>query len=176
MIRHATPADGASCAEIYLPSVREGVASLEDVPPDADEMTSRIQRISQTHPWLVDERDGELAGYAYASRHHERSAYRWATDVTVYVAGRHHRQGVARGLYEHLFELLREQGFTVACAGIGLPNDASVGLHEGFGFEPVGVYRKVGWKLGEWRDVGWWQLELLPMGDERPAEPRGPRG
>jgi phosphinothricin acetyltransferase len=175
MIRHATPADGASCAEIYLPSVREGVASLEDVPPDADEMTTRIHTISQTHPWLVDERDGELAGYAYASRHHNRSAYRWATDVTVYVSERHKRRGVARGLYERLFELVRAQGFTVACAGITLPNAASVGLHEALGFEPVGVYRKVAWKLGEWRDVGWWQLELLPMGAERPAEPRGPQ-
>jgi L-amino acid N-acyltransferase YncA len=175
MIRHATPADGASCAEIYLPSVRDGVASLEDVPPGAGEMAQRIEAISQTHPWLVDERDGELAGYAYASRHHNRSAYRWATDVTAYVSERHQRRGVARGLYERLFELVRAQGFTMACAGITLPNEASVGLHEAFGFEPVGVYRKVAWKLGEWRDVGWWQLELLPMGDGRPAEPRGPQ-
>jgi L-amino acid N-acyltransferase YncA len=151
------------------------VASLEDVPPDAEEMTSRIRAISQTHPWLVDERDGELAGYAYASRHHNRSAYRWATDVTAYVSERQKRRGIARGLYERLFELVRAQGFTMACAGITLPNEASVGLHEAFGFEPVGVYRKVAWKHGEWRDVGWWQLELLAMGGERPAEPRGPR-
>jgi phosphinothricin acetyltransferase len=174
MIRHAIPADAAACAEIYLPSVAEGVASLEEVPPGAGDMARRIEAIQHTHPWLVDERDDELAGYAYASRHHERSAYRWATDVTVYVAERHRRRGIGRGLYERLFELVREQGFTVACAGITLPNDASVGLHESLGFEPVGVYRKVAWKLGEWRDVGWWQLELLPMGDGRPAEPREP--
>ena len=174
MIRHATTADAAACADIYLPSVADGVASLEDVPPGADAMAIRIRSIQRTHPWLVDERDGELAGYAYASRHHDRSAYRWATDVTVYVAERHKRRGIGRGLYEHLFALVREQGFTVACAGITLPNDASVGLHESLGFEPVGVYRKVAWKLGEWRDVGWWQMELLPMGDERPAEPREP--
>jgi L-amino acid N-acyltransferase YncA len=139
-------------------------------------MAHRIEATSRTHPWLVDERDGELTGYAYASRHHNRSAYRWATDVTAYVSERHKRRGVARGLYERLFELVRAQGFTMACAGITLPNEASVGLHEAFGFEPVGVYRKVAWKLGEWRDVGWWQLELLPMGEGRPAEPRAPRG
>ena len=108
------------------------------------------------------ERDGEVAGYAYASPHHDRAAYRWATDVTVYVASEHQRRGVGRQLYQVLFELLRGQGLYVACAGITLPNEASVGLHEALGFQPVGVYRGVGWKVGEWHDVGWWQLQLLP--------------
>jgi phosphinothricin acetyltransferase len=171
MIRHATPADGARCGEIYLPYVRDGVISLEDEPPGPEEMAARITSISATHPWLVYERDGHIAGYAYGSPHHSRSAYRWSTDVTVYVAEEHHRQGIGRELYEALFELLREQRFRTACAGITLPNAASVGIHEALGFEPVGVYRNVAWKHGEWRDVGWWQMELLPLTPDRPPEP-----
>ncbi len=89
-----------------------------------------------------------MVGYAYATRHRERASYRWATDVTVYVAPQRHRRGVGRALYETLFGLLAEQGFRIACAGITLPNEASVGLHEALGFEPVGVYRRIGFKLG----------------------------
>jgi phosphinothricin acetyltransferase len=174
VIRHATPLDAPRCAEIYLPNVRDGVASLEDDPPAADEMARRMARVTKTHPWLVPERDGDVAGYAYASPHHTRSAYRWATDVAVYVAEAYRRRGVGRELYEALFSLLRGQGYFVACAGITLPNGASVGLHEGLGFVPVGVYRNVGWKFGEWRDVGWWQLQLLPPSGDHPKEPELP--
>ena len=171
MVRHATSDDAAACAAIYLPHVRDGVASLEDDPPGADEMARRIDQVSATHPWLVAERDGEVVGYAYATRHHARSAYRWSADVAVYVAPEHQRQGVARTLYRALLDLLREQGIRMACAGVTLPNEASVGLHEGLGFVPVGVYRDIGWKCGAWRDVGWWQLQLLPTDGGRPAEP-----
>ena len=94
--------------------------------------------------------------------------------MTVYVAGEQRRKGMGRRLYEDLFELLRRQGLFVACAGITLTNEASVGLHEALGFEPVGVYRRVAWKFGEWWDVGWWQLQLLPAGAERPGEPGPP--
>ncbi len=131
--------------------------------------------MSITHPWLVAERGGELLGYAYACRHRERPAYRWSTDVSVYVDEGHWRQGVARRLYASLFEHLRRQGFRAACAGITLPNVASVALHECLGFAPVGVYRRIGWKAGAWRDVGWWQLELSMEDHEPPAEPLGPR-
>jgi phosphinothricin acetyltransferase len=174
MVRHATADDAARCAEIYLPHVRDGVASLEEDPPGTEEMAARMARITRTHPWLVAELDGEVAGYAYGSPHHDRAAYRWSTDVTVYVAAEHRRRGLGRRLYGDLFELLRRQSLFVACAGITLPNDGSVGLHEALGFEPVGVYRRVAWKFGEWWDVGWWQLQLLPAGDERPPEPMFP--
>ncbi|WP_435177238.1 GNAT family N-acetyltransferase [Halorussus sp. AFM4] len=110
----------------------------------------------------------EIAGYAYAGRHRKRDGYRWSVDVSVYVAERHRRKGVARGLYQSLFEVLRLQGFHNAYAGIALPNEASVGLHESLGFEPVGVYESVGYKRGAWRDVGWWQLALRDR-SERPA-------
>lgn len=174
-IRPADPVgDAAACAAIYAPYVTDTVISLEEVAPDAREMAARIQATSRTHPWLIAELDGVVAGYAYASRHRERGAYRWAADVTVYVGPDHHRRGVGRALYETLLRLLTDQGFCTACAGITLPNPASVGLHESCGFRPVGVYRAIGWKLGAWRDVGWWQCDLAVPGDDPPAPLRAP--
>jgi phosphinothricin acetyltransferase len=174
-IRSADPErDAAACAAIYAPSVEEGVTSFEERAPSAAEMAARIERISATHPWLVAESGGEVVGYAYACRYEERHAYRWAAGVSVYIAATHRDQGQGRALYEALFERLRRQGFHVACAGITLPNEASVALHERLGFEPVGVSRRIGWKRGAWHDVGWWQLELAPAGNERPTEPGPP--
>lgn len=174
-IRDADPErDASSCAEIYAPSVEASATSFEERAPSAEEMAARMERVSATHPWLVAERDGKLLGYAYACAHRERAAYRWATDVSVYVAEAQQRQGIGRALYEELFAHLRLQRLRVACAGITLPNEASVLLHERLGFRPIGVYRGIGWKAGAWRDVGWWQLELTPGGDEPPAEPLEP--
>jgi phosphinothricin acetyltransferase len=165
--------DAPACAEIYAPFVRESAVSFEATAPDAQEMAQRIERIGATHPWLVAERDGQVAGFAYGCPHRERAAYRWAAEVSVYVHPAHHRSGVGRRLYEALFAALRRQGFQIACAGITLPNDASVRLHEALGFEPIGVYREIGYKAGAWHDVGWWQLRLIPAGGA-PAEPRTP--
>ena len=179
LIRAADSArDGAACAAIYAPYVRDTVISLEERPPTAEDIAERIATTTRTHPWLVAEDRSEVIGYAYATRHRERASYRWATDVTVYVAPDRQRAGVGRRLYENLFEALTDQGFRIACAGITLPNDASVGLHEALGFQPVGVYRRIGFKLGAWRDVGWWQLELAAPpdqgDDEPPREPAPP--
>jgi L-amino acid N-acyltransferase YncA len=162
--------DAAPCAAIYSRYVHESAVSFEEVAPSDREMAGRIERIGATHPWLVAEHDRGVVGFAYASRHRERAAYRWAVDVTVYVDPAHHRRGIGRRLYEALLALLRERGFHVACAGIALPNDASVRLHEALGFEPVGVYRDIGYKAGAWHDVGWWQIRLVPP-DGPPAEP-----
>ena len=143
MIRHAeADRDAPACAGIYGPYVRDTAVSFEVTVPSAGDLAERIERISVTHPWLVAEHHERVVGFAYASPHREREAYRWATDVTVYV-------------------------------GIALPNDASVRLHEALGFEPVGVYRNIGFKAGAWHDVGWWQLELAPA-QHPPAEPHLP--
>lgn len=177
MIRPADPVrDAAACAAIYAPFVRERVVSFEQVAPDADAFAARIAATQATHPWLVAEADGRVVGFAYGCPHRERAAYRWAADVSIYLDPAHHRRGIGRALYEELFARLRAQRIHVACAGITLPNDASVGLHEALGFEPVGVYRGIGWKAGAWRDVGWWQLELLPQLDDGapPPEPLPP--
>jgi L-amino acid N-acyltransferase YncA len=172
-IRDADPTrDAAACAAIYAPHVEESPISFEERAPSAEEMAARIERYLASHAWLVAERDGRLVGYAYACAHRERPAYRWAVDVSVYVADGQQGRGVGRALYEALFACLREHGFRVAFAGVTLPNPASVALHESLGFEPIGVARGIGWKHGAWRDVGWWQLHLAPEADGTPEEPR----
>jgi phosphinothricin acetyltransferase len=172
-IRNADPQrDAAACAEIYAPHVEGSAVAFEERAPSMEEMAARIERYGTGHPWLVAERDGEVVGYAYATAFNERPAYRWSTSVSVYVAEEARGQGLGRALYEALFARLRERSFRMACAGITLPNEASVGLHERLGFELVGVYREIGWKHGAWRDVGWYQLELTPAPDGPPAEPR----
>ena len=132
-------------------------------------MRRRIEEMLPHYPWLVYERDGVVAGYAYATKHRVRAAYQWSVDTAVYVDEAHHRSGIGRGLYASLFAILAAQGFFNAYAGITLPNAGSVGLHEAVGFEPVGVYRKVGYKLGAWHDVGWWQLALRARAEDPDA-------
>jgi phosphinothricin acetyltransferase len=173
VIRDADPArDAAACAAIYGPFVADSAASFEERAPTADEFAQRIERASTTHPWLVADDGGQAVGFAYGYPHRGRAAYRWAADVSVYVAPERHRRGLARALYRELLPSLARQALHVACAGITLPNDASVALHESFGFRPVGVYRRIGFKLGSWWDVGWWELELREPG--APTEPTGP--
>jgi phosphinothricin acetyltransferase len=162
--------DAAGVLAIYAPIVAATVISFEMRQPDVAGMAERIRTTLETHPWLVDERAGRVVGYAYCSVHRSRAAYRWAVDVSVYVSPDHHRRGVGRGLYDRLFAILATQGYTMACAGIALPNPGSVGLHEAMGFLPVGIYRRIGFKLGRWHDVGWWQRPLAAAGDP-PAEP-----
>ena len=172
-IRDADPRrDAAACAAIYAPHVEGSPVSFEERAPDATELAARIERYGASHAWLVAEREGRVAGYAYGTPFNERPAYRWSTSVSVYVAGDARGIGVGRALYEALFDRLRERGFRMACAGITLPNEASCGLHASFGFGLVGVNREIGWKQGAWRDVGWYQLELAPAGEGPPPEPR----
>lgn len=124
-------------------------------------MAGRIVEHGTSHAWLVaEDADGALLGYAYGSPHRTRAAYASSCDVAIYVAPSAARRGVGRTLYSALFERLRACDLHAAFAGIALPNDASIALHEAMGFAPVGIYREVGWKLGGWRDVGWWQRLL----------------
>lgn len=174
-IRSADPTlDAAACAAIYAPHVEDGPVSFEERAPNATELAERIERTSVTHPWLVAESGGEVVGYAYACPHRQRTAYRWSVDVSVYVAAGHVGEGIGRALYTALFERLRAQGFRMAYAGITLPNEPSVALHRTLGFTQVGTMREVGWKLGAWRDVGWFQLELAPADPGQPPEPLPP--
>lgn len=169
-IRLATAGDAGPVAAIYAPNVTGSIISFESEPPDAEEMRRRIEGTLERYPWLVCERGGRVLGYAYAGAHGSRAAYQWSVDVSVYVHGEAHRTGVGRALYTSLFAALRLQGFYNAFAGATLPNPGSVGLHEAMGFRPVGVYRKVGYKMGAWHDVGWWHLPLR----ERVPDPAPP--
>jgi len=172
-LRLATAADAEQVAAIYRPAVVERATSFEFEPPSGAEMAERITRTLRRTPWLVAEApdgpSGLLLGYAYASIHMERAAYQWSVDVSAYVSASARRKGVGRALYQALFAVLRLQGFRNAYAGITLPNPASEGLHRALGFEPVGVYRRVGYKHGRWHDVAWFALTLGAHDTEPPA-------
>jgi L-amino acid N-acyltransferase YncA len=171
VIRIARAADSESIAEIYAPAVLERVTSFEITAPDAQEFAGRMQKVMTTYPWLVCESGGDVIGYAYASTHNERAAYRWSVDVAVYVNGRAHRRGVGTALYTSLFDVLAVQGIRNVYAGITLPNSASVGMHRRVGFAEVGVYHHVGYKFGAWHDVAWFERSILPA-EKDPAEPK----
>jgi phosphinothricin acetyltransferase len=168
MVRQATADDAAACAAIYAPYVTDTAVSFETEPPSPAEMA---ERIAASHLWLVLEDAGRVVGYAYAGRFAPRAAYRWACEVSVYLEAGRRRTGGGRALYGALLPALAARGFRVAVAGMTLPNEASVGLHRAMGFEPVGTYRRIGYKHGAWHDVAWTQRQLA-AGDDPPAEPR----
>jgi phosphinothricin acetyltransferase len=167
----AVEADAGAVRDIYAPTVESSAISFELEVPPAAEMAARIANRLPSYPWLVAEEAGEVVGYAYAGRFAVRAAYAWSVETSVYVAERVRGRGVGRALYVALFDILAAQGFRRAMAGIALPNPASVGLHESMGFTKVGVYEAVGWKLGAWQDVGWWQRCLAALGEGPPAPP-----
>lgn len=162
-IRLATEADAEAFADIYAPVVRDTAISFEMVPPDAAEFRERLRNVLRLAPWLVREDDGCVTGYAYATTFRARPAYRFTVETAVYVRESHRGRGVGRSLYDELLPRLVRQGFRRVIAGVTLPNAASVALHEGVGFTPVGVFRAVGFKFGKWHDVGFWERQLGPL-------------
>ncbi|MCV2491141.1 GNAT family N-acetyltransferase [Geodermatophilus sp. YIM 151500] len=171
LVRDATEDDAAACAAIYAPYVTGTVITFESVPPTAEEMAGRIARARRTHAWLVLEDDGRVVGYAYGGPYKERAAYRWSCEVSVYLETDRRRGGGGRALYTALLDRLAERGYRTVVAGMALPNEASVGLHRAMGFQPVGTWRRIGWKHGAWHDVTWVQRAIGP--DDAP--PVGPR-
>ena len=167
----ATTDDADQIARIYAPIVAHTIISFEADPPTVEDMAQRIGRTTAWLPWLVLERDGKISGYAYATAHSSRAAYAWSVDVSAYVDEPCRGVGVGRALYTALLGVLAAQGLYNAYAGIALPNPASVSLHESVGFRPVAIYQNVGYKLGAWRDVGWWQLSLREK-NETPDPPK----
>jgi phosphinothricin acetyltransferase len=170
MIRLATSDDADQVQAVYAPYCFTPI-SFELEPPSVGEMRARLVKVLSQYPWLLCEDGGDVLGYAYATQHRERAAYRWSVDTAVYVRQGRQRRGVGRALYTSLLAVLPLQGFVNAYAGVTLPNEASVGLHEAMRFEPVGVYSQVGFKCGAWHDVAWFQRPLRT----RPGEPQPPR-
>ncbi|HUR91039.1 MAG TPA: GNAT family N-acetyltransferase [Gemmatimonadaceae bacterium] len=168
-IRLAAGSDGPALAEIYRPAVADCATSFELDPPDGAEMARRVAKCMERGPWLVCEQAGRVVGYAYGGVHRHRAAYQWTAEVSAYVHQDHHKQGIGRALYTSLFAALVVQGYRNAVAGITLPNDASVALHTAVGFTPIGVYRRIGYKMGEWHDVGWFERDLAPRASNPPA-------
>ena len=175
LVRHATPDDAAACLEVYGPFADGTATSFEQEAPSIEEYARRIARVSRTHAFLVAEDRGVIAGFAYAGVHRERHSYRWTCEVSVYLGAGYRGRGLGRALCEPLFDLLQKQGYRMLLAGITVPNPASIGLHRALGFEEVGVYRRIGWKAGDWQDVMWLALQLGPETHEHePPPPPGP--
>ena len=163
IIRLATPADSAAILSIYAPFITNTVITFEYDVPSVMDFRQRISSILQKYPWLVCEIDGAIAGYAYASAFHQRAAYNWSVDLSIYIHPLYHGKKIAQALYSALLEMLRLQGYCNAYAGITLPNLKSERLHRSFGFTPVGVYRNVGYKMGQWHDVQWLELKIQDL-------------
>lgn len=170
-VRDASECDAEACAVIYSPYVTDTAITFESDPPRPAQMAQRIAAALRTHAWVVLENENRVVGYAYGGPFKSRAAYRWSCEVSVYLERGRRRTGGGRVLYEALFARLDDRGFRTAVAGMTLPNDASVGLHRAMGFEPVGTYRRIGWKHGTWHDVAWAQ-RAIATGQDPPAEPR----
>lgn len=159
-IRRAVIDDAAEILSIYAPYITDTCISFETEVPAVELFSKKMEEISSGYPYLVCEMDGRITGFAYACRHRERAAYKYSVDVSIYIDKACHRNGIGRLLYTKLFELLTEQGFYTAFAGITLPNEKSLGLHQSFGFNIVGTYHNVGYKFDKWHDVIWLEKPL----------------
>jgi L-amino acid N-acyltransferase YncA len=169
-VRAATPKDAEGILQIYAPHVLRGICTFETGVPTAEEMEARIAKCLQKFPWLVCEVNDMIAGYVYASTHREREAYQWTCESSVYVHNHFTGKGIGAKLYKALFQLLKMQGLVNVYAGITLPNETSIKLHENCGFQLFARYSNIGYKLGRWHDVGWWKLQLNEY-DPKPSPP-----
>ncbi|MGB5953065.1 MAG: N-acetyltransferase family protein [Ornithinimicrobium sp.] len=160
-IRDADPAtDAAACAAIYAPYVLDTTITFEEEPPSAEDFERRIIAAQAQHAWLIGEVDRAVVGYAYAGAYRPRAAYRWSCETSVYLDRDRLGTGLGRPLYQALLGRIARLGYRTAVAGATLPNDASQRLHESLGFEPIGVFRAVGFKFDQWCDVAWSQRDL----------------
>lgn len=161
-LRVATKDDATGMLGIYAPFILNSGVTQETEVPTVEDFQERILSNLTERPWLVCEINNEIAGYAYAGKHRDRKGYQWCTEPSVYISGKYYGLGVANALYAALFDILKSQGYVNAYAVITLPNKRSVAFHKKFGFEYLTTYKKIGYKLGQWHDVGWMQYEITP--------------
>ena len=170
MIRIATKDDAAGMLEIYTPFILNSGITQETEVPSVEDFQQRVISNLEERPWLVCEINNQVAGYAYAGKHRDRKGYQWCTEPSVYISEKYFGFGIANALYTALFDILKIQGYVNAYAVITLPNDRSIAFHKKFGFDFLTTYKKIGYKLGQWHDVGWMQYEINPHNEE-PADP-----
>ena len=173
-IRPVRPDDAQAIAALYAPYVRDTAITFEETAPDEAEFRRRVAQVTAVYPWLVWEEAGEILGYAYAHRVRPRPAYDWAAELSVYVARGRGGQGIGSGLYRVLLDLLRRQGIRQVYGVLSLPNEASRRLHLSLGFTQLAVFPNMGYKMGQWRDVGWFGKALTEdFGPPAPLIPIG---
>jgi phosphinothricin acetyltransferase len=160
MIRKVVPADASQICKIYNYYVENTTISFEEESVPVQEMETRIINVTERLPWYVFCEKEEVLGYAYASPWRTRIAYRFSVESSVYVGLGYSGKGIGSSLYRKLLEELKNQGYHLVIGGITLPNNSSTSLHEKFGFKKVAHFREVGFKLGNWLDVGYWEKNL----------------
>jgi L-amino acid N-acyltransferase YncA len=160
--------DNKEALEVYKPYVVSTSITFEYDVPSLDDFSTRIETIANEYPWLVCLKDDKIIGYAYASKHRYKTAYQWSPESTVYLSSDYHRKGIAKILYKTLFSILRLQGYINVYAGVALPNIKSEEFHKALGFYEIGDFKKIGYKLGKWHDVRWFQLHLTEHIDNPP--------
>jgi phosphinothricin acetyltransferase len=159
-IRLITDSDAEAVLDVYKPFVTDTNITFEYEVPSIHEYRQRIASYTPDFPWLVSALDGKIIGFAYAGKHRDRTAYQWAAESTIYLSPEAQGKGIARVLYETLFSLLRLQGYFNVYAGVSIPNYKSVGFHLALGFDEIGIFRKIGYKHGNWHDTVWFQKHL----------------
>ena len=157
-IRKVESADAAQIAEIYNYYILKTHHTFETEALSADEMRERIGETSEEYPFLVAESDGAIQGYVYAAQFKLRQAYKHSVEASIYVRIQAKQKGIGSELYEEFLEELKETDVHALMAGISLPNEASVKFHEKLGYEKVAHFKEVGYKLGRWVDVGFWEM------------------
>lgn len=160
MIRPVKSEDAKAICGIYNHYVRETVITFEEMPVSIRDMTGRIEQISAKYPWFIMEEDSDILGYAYLNTWKERNAYRYAAEVSVYLKAGLEGKGRGTQLVQVLLEAARKAGLHTLVAGITLPNERSIALHEKFGFVKTARFREIGFKQERWLDVGYWELVL----------------
>lgn len=156
-IRKVELNDAAQIAEIYNYYISNTHHTFETEELSADEMRERISTIYENYPYLVAEIDGEIQGYVYAAQFRLRQAYKYAVEASIYVRNQRKQKGIGSELYRKFLDELQETDIHTILAGISLPNDASIRFHEKLGYEKVAHFREIGYKLGRWVDVGFWE-------------------
>lgn len=160
-VRPAAAADAEALTGIYNHYVRESIATFHEEPLSPSEMSAQLRGVESAElPWLVAEADGKILGYAYAGKWKGRCAYRFSVEITAYLVPGYQGRGIGSKLYGCILGILRDKGIHSVIGGIALPNDASIALHEKFGFRKVAHFRETGFKFGRWVDVGYWQRTL----------------
>ncbi|HNQ14161.1 MAG TPA: N-acetyltransferase family protein [Pyrinomonadaceae bacterium] len=157
-IRPARPEDAEQIADIYNYYIQNTHHTFETEPLSPDEMQMRVEMVTQDFPFLVAEEYGAIHGYAYATQFRLRQEFEFTAEVAIYVHNEAKQKGIGTALYSQLFDLLAETDIHAIVAGIAFPNDASIHFHEKLGFEKAAHFREVGYKLGRWVDVGYWEL------------------
>jgi phosphinothricin acetyltransferase len=160
VIRPVTADDAAAVCGIYNYYITNTVITFEEDELEPAAMEARIRDIAGRYPWLVWEDNGEVLGYAYAHQWHDRAAYRFSAETTVYLRHDILGRGIGRQLLGRIIADLRKTDVHALMAVITVPNERSTALHESFGFKKAGEFREIGYKLDRRLDVGYWELLL----------------